>query len=632
MRRNGKCIAILLAVILAALGVVLPSEAAEEPQIVYVAGASDSFPIEFYDRQEHRYKGMLPLLLERMNGQGQYQFIYLHPGSMDRREELAKNTQVDMYTGFDMKNAAGERAGNIFWEASSETEKNVFYCYTDSANQELIRYVENYIAGMTEEDIRILAMEGSSEPPKTPWTEDMAKVILGAGMAGLLFCAVLLTVKVKKEKEIARAYRFQDTMTGFGSIDKWRVVFKQLVHDENRSKYCVAYMDLDLKSIFKTYGFEETAQMLEYVSEVLEDCLGQDSAFARFYEVGFVILLPYYSMQQLQTKLEALKEHIAQMVREKEKEYILTPYFGVYLLKQDDKSMEQPIYYAETTSEYARDNDQLFAVYNRNVKALTIDSYELERDAVRALMQEKLEMYIQPVIRLADGAIAGGETFVRWEHPGRGFLHADVFLPVFKRNRMMGQLDLYIFDRACRFQKARMERGEEPVNLRCNFSVENLFQQHFADGLIRKLREYGISGRNFAIQIVRVNLFEVNNSQRKYIKETISRLKSHGFDIYMGELNMNDVFEDIHETGISQLVINRELIRDLRSSSRTVVESIVDMGHRIGTKVIAEGVETEEQKEFLKKVGCDFAQGFYFYQAISVEEFNELLKSRANHV
>ena len=186
MRRNGKCIAILLAVILAALGVVLPSEAAEEPQIVYVAGASDSFPIEFYDRQEHRYKGMLPLLLERMNGQGQYQFIYLHPGSMDRREELAKNTQVDMYTGFDMKNAAEERAGNIFWEASSETEKNVFYCYTDSADQELIRYVEDYIAGMTEEDIRILAMEGSSEPPKTPWTEDMAKVILGAGMAGLL--------------------------------------------------------------------------------------------------------------------------------------------------------------------------------------------------------------------------------------------------------------------------------------------------------------------------------------------------------------------------------------------------------------------------------------------------------------
>ena len=75
-------------------------------------------------------------------------------------------------------------------------------------------------------------------------------------------------------------------------------------------------------------------------------------------------------------------------------------------------------------------------------------------------------------------------------------------------------------------------------------------------------------------------------------------------------------------------MINRELIRDLRSSSGTVVESIVDMGHRIGTKVVAEGVETEEQKEFLKKVGCDFAQGFYFYQAISVEEFNELLKSR----
>ena len=112
MRRNGKCIAILLAVILAALGVVLPSEAAEEPQIVYVAGASDSFPIEFYDRQEHRYKGMLPLLLERMNGQGQYQFIYLHPGSMDRREELAKNTQVDMYTGFDREYFLGSFIGN----------------------------------------------------------------------------------------------------------------------------------------------------------------------------------------------------------------------------------------------------------------------------------------------------------------------------------------------------------------------------------------------------------------------------------------------------------------------------------------------------------------------------------------
>lgn len=627
MKKWGSVImCVSLAFIIMCKGVFL-AEAKEEAEKVYVAGASDSFPIEFYDHKEQKYKGMIPLLLEQMNRQGKYQFVYLHPSKVDRRKELAENNQVDMYIGFDLASTERNKKGKVFWEGVSEIEKDIFYYYTASAGEELIEYVEGYIAWLTEEDLIRLLMEGSSETPNTPWTEDMAKVILGAGVAGLLFCAILLMLKVRREKEIARAYRFQDTMTGFGSIDKWKVVFKQLVHDENRSKYCVAYMDLDMKSIFKTYGFDETAQMLECISEVLESCLERDSAFARFYEVGFVILLPYYSMQQLQGKLEELKNHIAQMVREKEKDYILTPYFGVYLLRQDDKSMEQPIYYAETTSEYAREHDQLYAIYDRQVKSLTIESYELERDAIKALAQGELEMYIQPVIRLSDKAIIGGETFVRWEHPKKGLLHPDVFLPIYKRNRMMDRLDLYMFDQACRFQKARIENGCEPLSLRCNFSGWNLFQPDFAEKLFEKIEEYGVPGSGFAIQIVQVKLSETNKMLRSNIKKTIGELRSRGFEIYMGELNINAIFEEFLETGISKLVLNRELIGNLHANNRTVVESIIEMGHKIGTTIIAEGVEKKSQERFLKKAGCDFVQGFYYYQAISAEEFNELIES-----
>lgn len=604
------------------------AEESGKGNIVYVAGASDCFPVEFFDHQEKRYKGMIPLLLEKMNEQGVYRFVYLQPGKKDRRTELAQKNQVDMYLGFDLDGFPGTLKGEPFWEGASDREKGIFFCYTDAADEKLYRYVEEYAAGLSQEELRELVMEGSRELPGIPLQEDMAKVILGAGMAGLLFCAVLLLLKVKREKAVARAYRFQDTLTGFGSIDKWKVVFKQLVHDENRSKYCVVYMDLGMKSVFKTYGFEETAQMLEAISEVLERELDQVSAFARFYEVGFVMLLPYYSREQLEGKLEELKDGIARMVKEKQKDYILTPYFGVYLLKQDDKSMEQPIYYAETTSEYARQKDQLYAVYDAQVKTLTIESYELERDAVKALARGELEMYIQPVVRVSDKKIVGGETFVRWEHPQRGLLHPDVFLPVFKRNRMMDRLDLYMFEKACQFQRRRMETGQEPLGLRCNFSGWNLFQPDFADKLIEKITQYDVPGGCFAIRIVQAKLSWTNKTLRGNIKKTIEALQSHGFEIYMGELNINAVFEEFLESGISKLVLDRELIGNMNECNRTVMQSIVDMGHRIGTTIIAEGVESREQESFLKEAGCDFAQGFYYYQVISAEEFSELLKVR----
>lgn len=600
---------------------------AQEQELIYVAGASDSFPIEFYDSQEKRYKGMIPLLLEEMEEEGPYKFVYLRPGTMDRRGKMLQNVQVELCVGYDMEPAEGVWRGAEFWEGASEVEKNVFFYYTDIADEAFKTYVEGYTAGLTEEELRRLSMEAAAVLPKEPFYMDIAKMVLGGGTAALIICALLLGWKAKRDREIAKAYRFQDTMTGFGNIDKWKVVFKKLVHEENRSKYCVAYMDLNMKQIFRTYGFDETAAMLESISEVLEGQMDKSSTFARFYEVSFVLLLPYYSNEQLNQKLQSIRLAIQEMVRSKEKEYFLTPYFGVYLLRQDDTSMEQPIYYAETTFEYAKEHEQLYAVYSKEVKAVTIETYELERDAVHALAQGELEMYIQPVVRLSDAVITGGETFVRWEHPRRGLLHPDQFLPVFRRGKMMDQMDLYIFECACQFQGSRQKSGKPMIRLYRYFSGWNLFQPDFADKLIQMTQKYELTGEYFAIKIVQAEISEANKALVGNIKLTIHKLREWGFEIYMGEFHINAVFEEFLETGITRLLLNKELVQSDHRNARIIMKSLVSMGHRMGTSMIAEGVESEEQAQRLKEIGCDYAKGSYFYQVISRQEFQLVLDS-----
>ena len=231
-------------------------------------------------------------------------------------------------------------------------------------------------------------------------------------------------------------------------------------------------------------------------------------------------------------------------------------------------------------------------------------------------------MYLQPKYSISKNEIIGAEALVRWIHPERGMIYPNQFIPIIEENGSIVQVDHYIWRKACTFIRKCIDAGIKPCPISVNVSRVHLRGDECSQILSDMVRSSGIPGRLLELEIT-------ETADDLQISRQTALLKDSGFTLLMDDFGSGySSLNVLLESPFDVIKLDKRFIENMMTSDkgRSILEQVLQMASNLDITVLAEGVETKEQVELLKSIGCDQVQGYYYAKPMPENEFFELLK------
>jgi EAL domain-containing protein (putative c-di-GMP-specific phosphodiesterase class I) len=240
-----------------------------------------------------------------------------------------------------------------------------------------------------------------------------------------------------------------------------------------------------------------------------------------------------------------------------------------------------------------------------------------DRELRNAVKRNEFVLHYQPQINIASGAVVGLEAFVRWNHPRRGLMFPDSFLDAIRKMGMFKELGLLIVERGLSEIRQFSDGNQETPRLTLKVSAEFLRDTQFPDTLSTLVKKYRVPAHKVAVEISGSEAF----NQIKSALEVLARLRVKDVMITVDYGSDGVGIEQLRQISATELKINRTFVQNILTNERdhATVRRLILIAHEMNMKAIAEGVETEQQLEFLCQMGCDHAQGFYFSHPLRIE-------------
>ncbi len=407
-----------------------------------------------------------------------------------------------------------------------------------------------------------------------------------------------------------------------------RLVEATALSKRHRRKLAVLFLDIDrFKQINDSLGHIVGDRLLQSVARRLCTCVRTSDTVSRQGGDEFVILL-----------WEVRHEHDAAVTAEKILQSLRQPHvidgheihitgsIGIVTYPDDGldaatlmKNADFAMYHAKDTG---RDNFQFFKA-DMNVSA--VERQSLEGDLRHAIERNELFLHYQPKIELLTGAIVGAEVLVRWQHPVRGIVPPDQFIPVAEDCGLIVPIGRWVLREACRQARAWQSVGLQPARVAVNISSVELRATGFASAVRAILTETDLEPCHLELELTETFLMQDSNSTAEVLKE----LKDIGVLLALDDFGTGySSLSYLKRFPIDALKIDRSFVRDLTTDADDagIVTAVIGMGKNLHMPVVAEGVETREQLEFLQEHNCPQGQGFYFSRPVSALEFGRLLE------
>jgi EAL domain-containing protein (putative c-di-GMP-specific phosphodiesterase class I) len=266
--------------------------------------------------------------------------------------------------------------------------------------------------------------------------------------------------------------------------------------------------------------------------------------------------------------------------------------------------------------------------YTPEMNAAAVERLMLKSKLKRAIERDEFVVAYMPKVNIADGHIVGAEALLRWRAPGHGDIPPSQFIPLAEENNLIGSIGEWVLDRVCQDYAALSGQGLAPGRIALNLSLKQLRQASFILDCKSLFARRGVSPQKLELEITETTLMADP-------KRTIAMLKElAGMGLHLSIDDFGTGYSSLsalQQFPISTLKIDQSFVRDVNEdrNDATIVRTIIEMGHSLGMQVIAEGVETSAQLEFLSRAGCDQAQGQLFGEASSIEVLTQLLAQQA---
>lgn len=397
----------------------------------------------------------------------------------------------------------------------------------------------------------------------------------------------------------------------------------------NNQKLAVMFLDLDrFKVINDTLGHAMGDRLLQAVTRRLEDCIRKGDTLSRFGGDEFTLLLPAIhgedDAKQIARKLIDALDAPFQLG---EHEVFVGISVGIAVFPEAGDSLDQLIQNADIAMYHVKGKGKGdYRFYSETMSIDSANRLSLERDLRLALERDELRVYYQPQVCASSNRVLGLEALVRWQHPERGLLYPGDFLPLAEETKLIDDLSERVLAKACHQVGQWIRDGHRDLRLAVNLSPIQVEHPRFVDTLIQQLEAYRFPPGNLEIEITE----NVIMNDLDQISHKLRELADYGVRIAIDDFGTGySSLNYIHRLPIHTLKVDQSFVRDIRSSDdgACIVNAIVAMAHGLKLDIVAEGVETDAQLTYLRRLGCHQVQGFYYGAPAPAEDVQRVLSS-----
>jgi len=443
-----------------------------------------------------------------------------------------------------------------------------------------------------------------------------------------------ITKEITIQEEMIRT-AYYDLLTDIPNktllMDKLSEFLKASYHTQQYAS--LLFLDVDnFKKVNESYGHNVGDHLLKQIAKKLEDILGEHEIFARVGGDKFALLIPSLSEKKDEAKQQVLR-YIQTMYTQFEKPLLISGdtyhvsfSIGVMLFKQERsafdllKSAETAMYEAKQTTKGS------IQFYESRMSEATKEILTIENDIHKAIQNYEFFIDYQPQIDIYENKIIGAESLVRWKHPTKGLISPSKFIPIAEESGIIIKLEEYIFHAIFKNIKSLFEsnEGKNLQHISINVSTIHFLQPNFVDKIMQLVQQYKIQPEWIEFEITESGLMRNINDAIKKIKD----LKNFGFTFSIDDFGTGySSLSYLKELPVDTIKIDQSFILHMHKNKgdAMIVESVVSIGKKFNLKIVAEGVETIEALDYLKKIQCTTYQGYFGYKPMSLDDFRSIL-------
>jgi diguanylate cyclase (GGDEF)-like protein/PAS domain S-box-containing protein len=527
------------------------------------------------------------------------------------------NAVAEKLTGWPREEAVGRPLSEVFRLIDSSSREKV-------QNPMLLAIRQNKTVGLTPNCalVRRDGSEAAIEDSAAP-IHDRRGHVTGAVM-------VFHDVSAARAVSARMAYLAQhDSLTDLPNriLLKDRLIQSMSLAQRHRQKLAVLYLDVDrFKHINDSLGHGIGDRLLQSVAQRLLLCVRSSDTVSRHGGDEFVILLAdAVHAQDAIVSVDKILRALAAPHLIEQHDLSITASIGIAVYPDDGTDAETLMKHADFAMLHAKDsgrNNYQFFKPEMNVRVLERQS--LESSLRHALEQQQFVLHYQPKINLETGAVVGAEALIRWRHPERGLLAPVHFIPVAEESGFIVPISRWVVREGCRQARAWQDAGLPPLRVAINISAVELRSKDFIAGIRAILADTGLEPRYLELEFT--ESFLMNDSQSA--TAVLHDLRQMGVHLALDDFGTGySSLSYLKRFPIDTLKIDQSFVRDLMTDAddASIVRAVLSMGESLNLLVVAEGVETRDQLNFLREHACPQGQGFYFSHPVVAGEFSQLL-------
>ena len=413
--------------------------------------------------------------------------------------------------------------------------------------------------------------------------------------------------------------------TGLDKDEAFMHDAKAIVLSNHNQLFSIVYANIkEFNKINEVYGVQYSDEVLQILGKKIYEIIDSETEVGCYQRGGKFLLLLAGLQEDIIFKITSLNTSLTTIPELENLKLKLT-----YGIKELDYNSIMELTHEIDKAKFAEKKmpeGEFFIFYNNEMKLLQQEVTELTNHFDDAIQNEEFEIYLQLKWDLKHDDWAGAETLVRWNHPKKGLIPPGKFIPLFEENGYITKLDTYVFEKACQLLRNMLDNGEKVVPISVNLSKRHFANLSFIDTYEQIVNDYNIPHHLIEFEITEGLLMDNIEVFTRFIKvfhDNDYFIAMDDFGAGYSSLNM------IHQLAFDVIKIDAKFFRSgLDTSNKTIIQSIVSLCHKLGKVVVAEGIEKLEEVNFLKEIGCDIIQGYYFAKPLPVEQFKEKLQTK----
>ncbi|WP_041638625.1 putative bifunctional diguanylate cyclase/phosphodiesterase [Anoxybacillus flavithermus] len=416
-----------------------------------------------------------------------------------------------------------------------------------------------------------------------------------------------------------------DILTGVLSYESFLHLLRERMN--KREPFALLSLNLDrFKFINDLIGYEYGNELLKQVAERL-----------RRYENGIVarqardqFFLAFYTIDrnEIRDMIRDVIQIFSTPFQLTDQELTITPSIGVSVFPDDATDWTTLLSFADLALEIAKENGgNTYCFYTNELKKTNEEKLYIQHSIRKALKQNEFTLHYQPIVDIQTGDIVAVEALLRWFHPKRGWISPATFIPIAEETNLIQPIGDWVLRNVCEQSKKWKEKGLPHVQIGVNVSIKQFLQADLVKHIEHVLRTYDLDP--FCLKLEITESMAMHHID--YVLAQLQSLKHLGLQLAVDDFGTGySSLNYLKKLPVDIIKIDRSFVQDMvkHSYDLSIVRAVIQVAHSLQMKVVAEGVETEEQLAILKREGCDRAQGYYFSKPLAAEQFEQLVQQK----